>query len=885
MFEFGNALEGDPRFKYWLKKEFIERSQYEKYHKVKSGDIVVDIGASIGPFLYSIKDRNPSRVIAVEPLKAYQETLLKNSREIADVADYIYLAIGEKNKEKIDLEWSCHKEQVYTTTFKSLLSYSNIKHIDFLKVDCEGGEYYIFNEENIDWIKENVKYIAGEFHLNTPQMKESFKKVYNLLKEKNFDFKIESVDGIGINTQADNDLESFVNHYEQVILYIDNLNMKKLLFITPHLSTGGLPQYLYTKIKELKDDYEIHLVEWADITGGKLVVQRNKILEILDTPYFHTLGEHKTHLLGLLSLIQPDIVHLEEIPEMFMYENIADVLYSKDRKYFIVETSHDSSFDILNKKYFPDKFMLVSQYQINKFSELGIPCELVEYPIEYVERPDREEALKELGLDPNKKHILNIGLFTPRKNQAEFFEYARSLPQYEFHCVGNQADNFKDYWEPLMENKPDNLTWWGERSDVEKFYQAMDLFLFTSRGTEKDKETMPLVLREAISYQIPTLLFKLPVYLDYFDKFEGVTYLTFDHFEGNCNLIDETLSEDIGESQPKNVFIVSCYPSHDSAKKTITNCLKAIKDAGYDIILTSHLPIPLELQIYANYCVYDKKNILTHHNFYNKFWAENSEYKLEINLKEYDNNIYHGPAVYTNYYNGASLAHSLGYDNAIFLNYDYILKDTPFIEWVITQLNSSSDFYFGTHYPQEGPSFYTFFFGADLREYLNTFPRIKDEKDYNGIVKRYNSPSNGLENLYYNILKINNFKNVWLDDSEPFNSDIKDTFEHEEHSQVEYCTIVDTNVKDTFAVIIKTTNVIDSREITYIVYEDNEEIKKETINITSPTLYYSLINYDPNKEYQFWCFKSKNKTGIFNVDLKNLSRAGKLEFKNENLSS
>ncbi len=70
----------------------------------------------------------------------------------------------------------------------------------------------------------------------------------------------------------------------------------------------------------------------------------------------------------------------------------------------------------------------------------------------------------------------------PRKNQAEFFEYARALPEYQFHCVGNQADNFKYYWEPLMQNKPDNLTWWNERSDVDSFYSAMDLFLFTSKG-------------------------------------------------------------------------------------------------------------------------------------------------------------------------------------------------------------------------------------------------------------------------------------------------------------------------------------------------------------------------------------------------------------------
>jgi FkbM family methyltransferase len=129
-----------------------------------------------------------------------------------------------------------------------------------------------------------------------------------------------------------------------------------------------------------------------------------------------------------------------------------------------------------------------------------------------------------LGLDPNKKHIIHIGLFTPRKNQAEFFEYARALPEYEFHCVGNQAVNFQHYWEPLMQNKPSNLTWWGERNDVDNFYEAADLFLFTSKGNPHDKETMPLVIREALSWKLPIFIYNLEVYQNYFDNYQ-VQYL------------------------------------------------------------------------------------------------------------------------------------------------------------------------------------------------------------------------------------------------------------------------------------------------------------------------------------------------------------------------
>ena len=204
--------------------------------------------------------------------------------------------------------------------------------------------------------------------------------------------------------------------------------MKKLLFIAPHLSTGGLPQYLCKKIELLKDEFNIYLIEWVDHTGGRLVVTKNKITQLVAPERFYTLYEDKRQLLEIINDIQPDIIHLEEIPEFFMDSEIAKQIYNQDRNYIIVETSHDSSYNTENKQFFPDKFMFVSDWQINQYKDINIPKVLVEYPIEYIERPNREEALKSLGLDPNKKHILHVGLYTSRKNQAEFFEYAKSLP-------------------------------------------------------------------------------------------------------------------------------------------------------------------------------------------------------------------------------------------------------------------------------------------------------------------------------------------------------------------------------------------------------------------------------------------------------------------------
>ena len=431
--------------------------------------------------------------------------------------------------------------------------------------------------------------------------------------------------------------------------------MKKLLYVAPHLSTGGLPQYLTKKIELLKDEFEIYLIEWVNHTGGVFVVQRNKILSLVDPNKFFTLEEgHQDAIIDLIDMINPDIVHLEEIPEFFIPDDIALKIYARDRQYLIVETSHDSSFDTNNKRFFPDKFMFVSEWQVQQYKDLNIPKVVVYYPIEYKERPNREEALRKLGLDPSKKHVLHVGLFTPRKNQAEFFEYAKALPEYEFHSVGNQADNFRQYWEPLMADKPSNLTWWNERSDVDNFYQAMDLFLFTSRGHDRDKETMPLVIREAVSWQIPQLLYNLPVYLNYWDNFETIKYLEFDDFEKNCKRIAQVLENKIIINPEKEAFVISTYPNSDSVIETTKKCIEAAKSSGRKVILTSHIPIPEELSKLADYSINDNNNILTKHSFYCNYFHDYPEYHIHVNLRGNDNDVYHGPSCYSNYYNGAA---------------------------------------------------------------------------------------------------------------------------------------------------------------------------------------------------------------------------------------
>lgn len=351
------------------------------------------------------------------------------------------------------------------------------------------------------------------------------------------------------------------NNKTEVILPEKAKPQYRILLVAEHLSTGGMPEVFRKRLETLLDQgCDVFVVEFT-LYSDTFVVQRDKVKSLVPEDRFVTLGylnepeekhiQNRMKLMDIINSFDPDFVHLEEVPEKYAYggfpKELAEKLYSKDRKYKIFETSHDSGFDPdVYKKYLPDKFLFISKWHIEKYKNFDVPMEVIEYPIEIKDRPDREESLKALGLDPSFKHVLNVGLFTPRKNQGEIFEYAKKLKneKIQFHFVGNLAGNFEDYWKPIVDDKPDNCIIWGERNDVEKFYQCMDLFVFTSRGHATDRETNPIVIKEAISWGMGLALRNLEVYMGAYDNKANISFLS-DDIEENCSLIKNALFEKV----------------------------------------------------------------------------------------------------------------------------------------------------------------------------------------------------------------------------------------------------------------------------------------------------------------------------------------------------
>jgi hypothetical protein len=619
----------------------------------------------------------------------------------------------------------------------------------------------------------------------------------------------------------------------------------KILYITPHLSTGGCPQYLLKKLKVLNGVHELYCVEYNNY-GEWFVVQKEQVRQILKERYF-VLGDNKEELLSIIDQIQPDIIHMEEMPEYFMSPDIASKVYNNDRKYNIVETSHDSSFNVSNKCTFPDRFVFVSNYQKQQMNVLDIPSHVVEYPILTKDRSNnRNDSLIKLELDPNLFHVVNVGLWSSRKNQGEIVEYARKMMHLpiQFHFIGNTAGNFESYWGPILKNLPSNCKVWGERGDVDVFYSCMDLFLFTSRGNDNDKETSPIVIREAISYKIPSLIYNLPVYLNMYDKYSNISYLS-NNLDQNIEKIQSYLTN---MSRKRDyAYIVSTYPTTSVEFITTVQCLKSLNNSH--TILTTHHKDYAKFNDIADTVIYDINNPIIKHNFYCKYWYNSDLFNFDLNLKTDNNDNYHGLAVWINYQNGIRRSKELGYKYSVCLNYDVVIdrSDLHVVDVIIDNLRKlSSRGYFIHEIKGEGDTFKTVFFVIDNDYFLEKFERIDTIEQYHASVEKYKSPSNGLENYVYNVLKdsINNLTLDTINEEKLFPNSSINGF-----SRIEYFSVVPNSNLNSFYVWKSSSNIVDNKSVVVNVYEDQRIILKIGYVQLMNGIVYNEVKYKPGSHY------------------------------------
>ena len=181
----------------WVIKETCLDRDYEVHGvPLRDGWVLIDIGGGLGDFSISTKHRFPkSRILAFEPFPEsytlFQENMALN--QLDDIQIFPNAVGGEAGELQLETSTGVAVKHspsdkegdmtVRSVTLAQVFDEQNIEQCDFLKMDCEGGEYAILlnTPENI---LRRTRYIAMEYHDNLTEY--THKTLVMYLKEKNF---------------------------------------------------------------------------------------------------------------------------------------------------------------------------------------------------------------------------------------------------------------------------------------------------------------------------------------------------------------------------------------------------------------------------------------------------------------------------------------------------------------------------------------------------------------------------------------------------------------------------------------------------------------------------------------------------------------------------
>lgn len=191
--------------------EIFTKNLYEnnKIH-IEADDIVVDIGSNVGAFIKYAIDKKAKMIYACEPnpncikiINKYytdNKNFILNEYAISDKNGETFLQIDQNSitsgcSKILDSKANAQNHydnstniSVKTITFQNFIKINKIDFIDFLKIDCEGGEVFIFIDENKDYFKRNVKKIVLEYH------NEKKLDIINFLKSINYEIHGDNFD-------------------------------------------------------------------------------------------------------------------------------------------------------------------------------------------------------------------------------------------------------------------------------------------------------------------------------------------------------------------------------------------------------------------------------------------------------------------------------------------------------------------------------------------------------------------------------------------------------------------------------------------------------------------------------------------------------------------
>ena len=192
---------------YIIAEIFRDKVYNNEFVCVEEGDVVFDVGFNYGFFSLNASQYNPKKIIGFEPnpklCKKYNfysnlPNVQLNEFGLSDKTQLVTFYDNEASGRSTTLSdlnqiGIINSYEVQMVSINEFIKTNSIHKIDYLKVDCEGGEYAIFESIDKGFLKNNVKKIAIEFHHPPSDI-----KVVNLIETLNkaeFELLLNYTDG------------------------------------------------------------------------------------------------------------------------------------------------------------------------------------------------------------------------------------------------------------------------------------------------------------------------------------------------------------------------------------------------------------------------------------------------------------------------------------------------------------------------------------------------------------------------------------------------------------------------------------------------------------------------------------------------------------------
>ena len=169
--------------KQWFKDDGDNtlRLQYE----LNEGSTVFDIGGFYGNFAQQIHQMYGSSIYVFEPVNAFYKELEIKFRGVGNVKLFKFGLSNVNSQAEINLDHDgsslhqtgCYKEIITLISIEEFIREHDIKNIDLMKINIEGGEYEILPVLLESGLIKQVKNIQIQFHDFIPNAIEKREKI------------------------------------------------------------------------------------------------------------------------------------------------------------------------------------------------------------------------------------------------------------------------------------------------------------------------------------------------------------------------------------------------------------------------------------------------------------------------------------------------------------------------------------------------------------------------------------------------------------------------------------------------------------------------------------------------------------------------------------